>query len=168
MYALNADRGAMLVENGAADEVMDIPHHGPEWFASLRQQAISLRGSDHNMFTTHVDAAKGHRTAWVERPAVEWLNAQIHFANWTAVTIAVLPPVRIGDWATANGVEVSKNYEREDREGGLMALGGALPGIAREQLMALPASHWDKLRSELTYESWAEKTLAAEQAMLRR
>ena len=49
-----------------------------------------------------------------------------------------------------------------------MALGGALPGVAREQLMALPASDWEKLRSELTYESWAEKTLAAEQAAVRR
>jgi len=168
MYALNADRGAMLVENGAADEVMDIPHHGPEWFASIRAQAIALRGSDRNLFTTHVDAAKGHRTAWVERPAVEWLNEQIHFANWTAATIAAMPAVRIGDWAKANGVEFSKNYEREDREGGLMALGGALPGVAREQLKALPAGDWEKLRSELTYESWAEKTLAAEQAAVRR
>jgi hypothetical protein len=80
----------------------------------------------------------------------------------------VTPPVRIGDWAKANAVEIPKNYQREDREGGLMALGGALPGIAREQLMALPAEDWEKLRSELTYESWAEKTLAAEQAAARR
>lgn len=168
IYALNADRGAMLVENGAVDEVMDIPHHGPEWFLSIRQQAIGLRGSDSNIFTTHVDEGRGHRPAWVERAGVVWLNEQIHFANWTAATIAVTPPVRIGDWAKANAVEIPKNYQREDREGGLMALGGALPGIAREQLMALPAEDWEKLRSELTYESWAEKTLAAEQAAARR
>jgi dienelactone hydrolase len=168
MYALNADRGPMLVENGSADEVMDIPHHTPEWFAAIRQQAIALRGSDRNIFITHVDDAKGHRTAWVERPAVEWINQQIHFANWNAATIAVLPAVRIGDWAKVNAVEFSKNYERDDREGGLMALGGALPAIARDQLMVLPAADWEKLRTELTYESWAEKTLAAEQASLRK
>lgn len=168
IYALNADRGAMLVENGAVDEVMDIPHHGPEWFDRVRQQAIGLRVSDRNLFTTHVDEGRGHRPAWVERAGVVWLNEQIHFANWTAATIAVMPPVRIGDWATANAVEIPKNYQREDREGGLMALGGALPGIAREQLMALPASDWEKLRGELTYESWAEKTLAAEQGTARR
>ncbi len=168
IYALNADRGAMLVENGAVDEVMDIPHHGPEWFDRVRQQAIGLRGSDRNMFTTHVDEGRGHRPAWVERAGVEWINEQIHFANWTAATIADLAPVRIGDWAKANAVEIPKNYQREDREGGLMALGGALPGIARERLMVLPAGDWEKLRSELTYESWAEKTLAAEQAEARR
>jgi dienelactone hydrolase len=168
MYALNVDRGPMLVENGSADEVMDIPHHTPEWFAAIRQQAIALRGSDRNIFITHVDDAKGHRTAWVERPAVEWINQQIHFANWNAATIAVLPAVRIGDWAKVNAVEFSKNYERDDREGGLMALGGALPAIARDQLMVLPAADWEKLRTELTYESWAEKTLAAEQASLRK
>ena len=143
----------MLVENGAVDEVMDIPHHGPEWFLSIRQQAIALRGSDRSMFTTHVDEGRGHRPAWVERTGVVWLNEQIHFANWTAATIEVTLPVRIGDWAKANAVEIPKNYQREDREGGLMAL---------------PAEDWEKLRSELTYESWAEKTLAAEQAAARR
>jgi len=167
IYALNADRGAMLVENGSADEVMDIPHRGPEWFEGLRQQAIALRKSDRNLFTTHVDAGEGHRPAWVERAGVLWLNQQIHFANWNAAAIASRPAIRIGDWAKANSVEIPVNYQRPDREGGLMALGGALPAIQREQLMALPAGDWEKLRAQLTYESWAEKTLAAERAAAR-
>jgi dienelactone hydrolase len=162
IYALNADRGAMLVENGSADEVMDIPHRGPEWFASLKAQAIALRKTDRNIFTTHVDAGKGHRPAWVERAGVLWLNEQIHFANWNAATIANRPEIRIGEWAKANGVWIPTNYQRNDREGGLMALGGALPGIERDRLMVLPESDWEKLRTQLTYESWADKTLAAE------
>jgi hypothetical protein len=163
IYALNADRGAMLVENGSEDEVMDIPHRGPEWFVSLKAQAIALRKTDRNIFTTHVDAGQGHRPAWVERAGVLWLNQQIHFANWSAATIASRPVIRIGDWAKANGVAIPTNYQRQDREGGLMALGGSLPGIERDRLMALPASDWERLRAQLTYESWAEKTLAAEQ-----
>jgi dienelactone hydrolase len=164
IYALNADRGAMLVENGSADTVMDIPHHGPEWFAGLREQARALRNSDRNLFTTHVDQDRSHRPAWVERAGVLWLDEQIHFANWDAAQIAAMPAVRIGDWAKTNGVPVSKNFQREDREGGLMALGEAVPGVARDQLMVLPAGDWEKHRTELVYESWAEKTLAAEKA----
>jgi dienelactone hydrolase len=167
IYALNADRGPMLVENGSEDEVMDIPHRGPEWFAGLRAQAIALRKSDRDIFTTHVDAGRGHRPAWVERTGALWLNQKIHFANWNAAAIAKRPETRIGDWATANGVFIPKNYQREDREGGLRALGGSLPGVERDQLMALPAADWEKLRAQLTYESWAEKTLAAEQAAAR-
>ena len=168
IYALNADRGAMLVENGSADEVMDIPHRGPEWFADLRERAIALRKTDRNLFTTHVDATMGHRPAWVERAGVLWLNDQIHFANWNTSAIAEMPVTRIGDWAKANGVEIPTNYQRNDREAGLMALGGALPRIERDQLMVLSASDWEKLHTELTYESWAEKTLAAEQAATRK
>jgi len=139
IYALNADRGAMLVENGSADEVMDIPHRGPEWFADLRERAIALRKTDRNLFTTHVDATMGHRPAWVERAGVLWLNDQIHFANWNTSAIAEMPVTRIGDWAKANGVEIPTNYQRNDREAGLMALGGALPRIERDQLMVLSA-----------------------------
>ena len=161
IYALNADRGPMLVENGAVDEVMDIPHRSPAWFEGLRQQAIALRQSDRNIFTTHVDAGRGHRPAWIERTGVLWLDEQIHFANWTASSIAKRKTTRIGDWALTQDVSIAKNYQREDREGGLMALGKKIPGVKREELMVLPASDWEKLRSELIYESWADRTLAA-------
>jgi dienelactone hydrolase len=164
IYALNAERGPMLVENGSADEVMDIPHRPPQWFAGLRAQAVALRGTDKDMFTTHVDANMGHRTAWVERPGFLWLSEQIHFANWSSAAIAGRPAVRVLDWAAANGVAITKNYERADREGGLMGLGGDLPGIARDQLMVLPQAEWERHKDELTYEGWAAKTMAAEVA----
>jgi dienelactone hydrolase len=164
IYALNAERGPMLVENGSADEVMDIPHRGPEWFEGLREQAIALRGSDKNMFTTHVDANMGHRPAWVERTGFLWLSEQIHFANWSSAEISARPAVKVGEWAAANGVAIAKNYQRDDREGGLMGLGGDLPGIERDQLMVLPESEWERHKTELTYEGWAAKTMSAEKA----
>ncbi len=166
LYALNAQRGPMLVENGSMDTVMDIPHRGPEWFEAMRAQAVALDkangGTAANMFTTHVDAGKSHRTAWVERYGVEWLNEQIHFANWSAATIAREPTTHVSEWIKADHVDISDGYLREDREGGLMALGTGFPGIAREQLNVLPAEEWSKLEDQLTYESWAAKTLEAE------
>ena len=169
LYALNAERGPMLVENGSMDTVMDIPHRTPEWFAAMREQAVTLDkangGSAANMFTTHVDDGKSHRTAWVERYGVNWLNDQIHFANWSSADIAKMPTTHILDWMTANNVDITKGYVREDRETGLIALGTGYPGLSREQLTVLPDADWQKMKAEFTYESWAEKTMAAERAM---
>ena len=157
LYTLNADRGPMLVENGSQDEVMDIPHRTPEWFANLRAQAVALHGGEQNMFTTHVDPGKSHRTAWVERPGVTWLNQQIHFAIWTPAEIAAMPTTHVSTWALANNVDITKNYIAENREGGLDALGTGLPGIQREDLMVLPQADWERLKDQLTYEAWAAK-----------
>ena len=168
LYVLNAERGPMLVENGSNDTVMDIPHRTPEWFAAMRVQAVALDkangGSVANMFTTHVDENKSHRTAWVERYAVNWLNDQIHFADWNAALIARMPTTHIADWITAQNIpwSISNGYMREDREGGLEALGTGYPGIARDQLNVLPEADWTRLKDDLIYESWAEKTMAAE------
>jgi hypothetical protein len=137
LYALNAERGPMLVENGSMDTVMDIPHRTPEWFAALHDQTAALLQSigapATNLFTTHVDPGKSHRTAWVERPAVAWLNDQLHFANWTAAQIAAMPTTRIAAWIAAQNIpwSISNGYLREDREGGLDALGTGFPGIPR-------------------------------------
>jgi dienelactone hydrolase len=169
LYALNAQRGPMLVENGSMDTVMDIPHRTPEWFAAMRDQATALDkangGTAANMFTTHVDDGKSHRTAWVERYAVNWLNDQIHFANWTADDIAKMPTTHIADWITTNNIpwSITNGYMREDREGGLIALGTGYPGIARDQMTVLPDADWQKLKPELIYENWAAKVVAAEQ-----
>lgn len=164
IYALNADRGPMLVENGSEDDVMDIPHRGPEWFDSIRRQAIALHGSDHWMFTTHVDPGKRHRTAWVERPGVTWLNEQLHFALWTPAQIAAMPTTHVSEWIKANHVDISEYYLAENREGGLDALGRGLPGIPRSDLMVLPEADWQRLQDQLLYEAWSAKTAKAEQS----
>jgi dienelactone hydrolase len=173
LYALNAERGPMLVENGSMDTVMDIPHRTPEWFAAMRDLAMKTylaaggnpaRGAA-DMFTTHVDEGKSHRTAWVERYAVTWLNDQIHFANWTDAEIAKMPTTHIADWIAAQNIpwSISNGYMRDDREGGLDALGTGLPGIPRDQLNVLPEADWQRLKGELIYDCWAEKIVAGEQ-----
>jgi hypothetical protein len=165
LYALNAARGPMFVMNGDADSVMDMEHHPPAWFDSVRVRVIALRGTDKNVFTTILYPGISHRTSWVNRDGVEWLNQQLHFPNWTTAQIASAPTTHISTWAKANNVDIAPNYIREDREGGLDALGTNLPGLTREQLTVLPDPEWQKLKDRLTYEAWARKTMAAEQEM---
>lgn len=164
LYALNAARGPMLVMNGNADTVMDMAHHGPDWFESVRQRAIALRGTDKDMFTAIRYPGISHRTSWVNRDGVAWLGKQIHFANWNDADIASAPLTHISTWARENRVDIAASYMREDREGGLDAVGTGLPGIKREDLMVLPDRDWQAMKDRLTYESWAEKTMAAQTA----
>jgi hypothetical protein len=57
-------------------------------------------------------------------------------------------------------VDITPNYMREDREGGLDALGTGFPGIRREDLMLLPEGDWLTLSSRLTYEGWVRAVKA--------
>jgi dienelactone hydrolase len=168
LYALNAERGPMLVMNGSNDTVMDMAHHPPAWFAEVRGRALALVGpaspAAKNMFTTIVFPNISHRPSWVERSGVAWLNEQIHFAVWDARTIANQPTTHIGDWIQHNGVYLAPDYTVEDREAGLNALGSGFPGIKREDLMVLPAGAWEENKGRLVYESWAAKTKEAEAA----
>ena len=167
LYDLNADRGPMFLMNGLADTVMKIPEYGPEWFANVRKRAVALRGTDKDMFTTVFYPGISHRTSWVNRDGMEWLEKQIHFANWTENYIATAPVTHISTWAKSNGVYISKNYIGEDREGGLDALGTGFPGIKRADLMVLPDAVWSTNKDRLTYEAWAAKTMAAEERAAR-
>lgn len=167
LYALNADRGPMFVMNGLADTVMDIPRYGPDWFAEMRARAVALRGTDKDMFTTVFYPGISHRTSWVNRDGMEWLEKQIHFSNWTAKDIAASPVTHVSTWAKANDVSITKTYMRGDREGGLDALGTGFPGIKRTDLMVLPDAEWTANKNRLIYEAWAAKTMAAEQRAAR-
>jgi pimeloyl-ACP methyl ester carboxylesterase len=164
LYALNADRGPTFVMNGLADTVMDIPHHGPDWFNDTRARAVALRDTDKDMFTTVFYPGVSHRPSWVDRDGVAWLNSQIHFANWTAKDIAAAPVTHIGSWAKENDVYLAKGSAREDREGGVNALGAGFPGISRADLMVLPEKEWAAEKDRLTYEAWAAKAMAAEES----
>ena len=152
----------MFVVNGSQDTVMDIPHRGPEWFERIREKALALGGPKKTMFTTHVDAGMSHRTAWVERPSVAWLNEQIHFANWSAKDIEAMPTTHVSQWVTENHADISKGYIREDREGGLQALGTGYPSPSREQLTVVPYQEWVRMKDRLTYEGWVEKVMGKE------
>ncbi|HEY0307928.1 MAG TPA: alpha/beta fold hydrolase [Acidobacteriaceae bacterium] len=159
LWTLNADRGPSLVMNGLQDTVMDIPHFGPDWFASLRQQVIALHGSEQNVFSTVFYPAVSHRPSWVNRDGFLWLDEQIHFANWSHAEIESAPLTHIGEWLKANDVFIAKNYAPEDREGGLMAVGTDVPGVKRGELTVLPAKDWEKLKDKLTYEAWSAKVM---------
>lgn len=162
LMALNASRGPMLVMNGAADKVMDIPRHDAAWFAALRERAVAVRGTEKDMFTTVFFPGIDHRTSWVDREGVAWLGKELHFANWDAKAIANAPLTHVSEWAKENGVDIAKAYRREEREGGLMAVGTGIPGVTREELMVLPEKDWERLETSLTYEAWAAKMKAAE------
>ncbi len=171
LYALNAERGPMLIMNGSEDSVMDIAHHPPTWFSQVRDRALALVGTQspaaRNMFTTIVYPGISHRTSWVDRQGVAWLNDQIHFAIWNEKTIASERTTHIGTWIAANNVYLAKAFAREDREAGLDALGVHFPALQREDLMALPPDDWQRNRGRLVYEVWAEKTKAAEAQAVR-
>ncbi len=170
LYALNAERGPMLIMNGSDDTVMDIPNHPPGWFVQVRDRALALVGvhtqAARNLFTTIFYPGINHRPSWVDRQGVAWLNAQIHFAVWNASTITSEPTTHIGQWVVADHVFLARGVAREDREAGLNALGVDLPGIEREDLMVLPQSDWLRYKDRLTYAAWADKTRAAEASAL--
>ncbi|MDE3103936.1 MAG: alpha/beta fold hydrolase [Acidobacteriota bacterium] len=166
LYALNAERGPMLVMNGSGDTVMDMEHHPPAWFDQVRARAIALRGTNKNIFVNILYPGISHRTSWVNRDGVLWLEDQLHFALWSRSQILAAPVTHISTWAKANDVDITRSYMREDREGGLDAVGSGFPGIPRKDLMVLPDAEWSALQDRLTYESWAAKTMAAERAMV--
>ncbi len=164
LYTLNADRGPMLVMNGDADTVMRMSEHPPAWFAAVRSRAVALHGSDKDMFTTILYPGISHRTSWVDLDGVLWLDQQIHFALWTDAEIRSAGTTHVSTWIRANHVDISPNYIREDREGGIDAVGTGFPAIPREELMVLPDGEWKKEESVLTYRSWAEKMKRADGA----
>jgi len=165
LYALNAERGPMLVMNGLADTVMDIPHHPPSWFDDVRGRAVAIRGTDQNVFTTVFYPGVSHRPSWVNRDGAEWLEKNLHFAIWTEQGIQKMPVTKVVTCAQETGVPIGKNESRDDREGGIDALAANLPGIQRQDLMVLPEADWQSLKDQLTYEAWAAKASAAEAAM---
>ena len=171
LYYLNAERGPMYAMNGQADSVMDIAHHDAAWFDAMHARLMSECGSGRqpacaNVFTDIIYPGISHRPSWVNRDGVEWLNAQLHFAFWdTDKKIEAQGTTHVSEWITANHVDISPNYFREDREGGLQAVGTGLPGIARADLMVLPEADWQRMKEQLTYEGWGAKTMAEEKKM---
>ncbi len=162
LFALNQQRGATLLINGLADRVVDIPHHGPDFFDGLRASAIALSGTKKNAFETIFLPGVGHRPSWVTRPAALWLQAQLHFPAWDEAAIRALPETRIADWAAKNGVTVDRNAMREEAEGGTPALLTDVPAPPAAQLDALSAEQWNEQRERLIYDTWVTRALEEE------
>jgi dienelactone hydrolase len=150
LYKLHA---ATLVWNGSADDVVAMPKVGAGFFEDLRKRA-------NNHFEFGFTAGGGHRPYFVTRPAAAWLAQKLGFANWTADAIAKMPETHISEWAAANHVAMDSQYATELREGGTMALGSGVPGVAHELLNALPPERWQKEKEKYVYETWVKEARA--------
>ena len=164
IYTLNARRGPTFIMNGTNDTVVAIPQHGQQFFDDLRKRVIAMNGSEKNVFQTWFDPGASHRPAWVLKTAAEWLNSVLHFPGWTPEQIAKLPIVRIGDWAAANGVHLSKSDMRQDRAAGLEAIDVGVPRLVPQLLSVLPMNEWQKEKDRFAYSSWARKAIADAEA----
>ena len=158
LYALNADRGPMFLMNGDQDSVVHLTDYSPAWFDDMRHRAAVLHGSEDGLFTTVRYPGVSHRTSWVNIDGILWLNHQLHFSLWNDDAIRAAETTHISSWIKANNVAISPNYIREDREGGIDAVGSGFPGIRRDDLMVFATEGWKASENQLTYESWAAKT----------
>lgn len=163
LYALNAARGPLYVMNGESDTVMKMADHPQPWFDAVRARAIALNGNDRNMFTNIMYPGISHRTSWVDLDGMLWLNQQLHFALWDERAIRAAGTTHISTWIKANNVDISPTYFREDREGGLDAVGQGFPTISRKDLMVLPDDEWEREKNVLIYDAWAERARALEE-----
>ncbi len=163
LYALNADRGPMLLMNGDRDSVVYVTEYSAQWFDDVRNRAAKLRGTDKGLFTAIRYPGISHRTSWVDLDGMLWLNKQLHFGLWSDADIRDAGTTHISTWIAANHVAISRSYLREDREGGLDAVGTEFPGIQRSGLMVFTPDEWKMNEDRLTYEAWAQKTLRVEE-----
>ncbi len=158
IYALNAKRGPTLVINGSDDEVVDIPHHGRDWFEQLHKRATELLGNSKDVFEFDFVPGGGHRPYFVTKAGALWLEEKLKFPNWTRKQIEAMPETDIGEWAAKNGILIGSGGHNE---GGTMALGDNVPAVNRDQLHALPEVVWDAEFSDYIYETWVERAEAA-------
>lgn len=161
IYALHAERGATLIINGTADDVVALPATGPPFFDNLRRRTIALRGNDHNVFDVVFIPGGGHRPYFLTRPAALWLEKHLQFPFWTAASISRMPQTHIMEWAERNGVTIEKLYATELREGGTQALGGHIPAVRHDLMDALPRDQWERDKDAYIYETWIKNAKAA-------
>jgi dienelactone hydrolase len=164
LYALRAKAGPTLVLNGDQDSLITKFNEKESFFEALRPRIAAITGSQTNLPETIWFPGAGHRPSWVTKSSALWLNQQLHFPNWTDVQISSFATIRAADWAAKTGVRISKGYQIEQKEGGVLALDLNLPGLTREQLSAVPEEDWQKNHTLYTLEGWAPKALAADHA----
>jgi dienelactone hydrolase len=160
IFALQAKHGPTLIWNGTADKVVDILHHGPDFFKQLREKTADLLGSDKHVFEFGFTPNGGHRPYFVTKPVALWLEKTLNFPNWSADQIESMPETHISEWAARNGV-VAPSLKNETGEGGTLALGNDIPAVNRDRLHALPESVWSAERERYVYETWVEHAKAA-------
>jgi len=161
IYALNAKRGPTLVFNGSADEVVDIPRHGQDFFDSLRARTVAELGSSKNVFDFGFAPGGGHRPYFLTKPVALWLEDKLKFPNWTRKQIEAMPETHVSAWAVKNRLKAEITPSYEHREGGTMALGVNIPAVPRDDLRAIPEVVWNSRKENYVYESWVERAKSA-------
>ena len=161
LFALNAKRGPTLVINGQADDVVDIVHHGADWFEQLRKQTAEELGSSKDIFDAEFQAGGGHRPYFLTKRAALWLDDKLKFPNWSKKQIASLPETRVSDWALKNHLVSGVSHGYALHEGGTVALGDNIPAVPRDELHAIPDAVWQSDADTYIYETWVERAKAA-------
>jgi dienelactone hydrolase len=155
IFALAAQHAAVLIHNGSADEVVNIPTHGEAFFHDMRDRTAKLLGPDsRKVFEYSFTPDGGHRPYFITRPVAEWFNKQLAFPNWDAISH---DETHISEWATKNNVPMDKMYATEHREGGAIALGRNIPYIPHDKLNVLPESEWQTQKQNFILETWLER-----------
>ncbi len=162
IYALHAERGPLLIWNGRADTVVNMPKTQDAFFDDLRSRVVALRGGKAaGVFEYGFTPAGSHRPYFLTRPVVWWLERQLDFPGWDEAAILALPETHILEWALAAGVKMDRLYFTEEREGGTRAIGAEVPGLSRETLSVFTPAEWAQARGELTFEVWTTRARAA-------
>jgi dienelactone hydrolase len=160
IYALHAKRGPTLVINGGADEVVDITHHGQDFFEDLRRRAIREAGGSKDIFDFSFIQGGGHRPYFITKPAALWLEERLKFPNWTRKEIQGMPETHIAEWAAKNKIN-APSLSDERNEGGTLALGNDVPAVPRDELYAVPEAVWESQQESYVYETWVDHARAA-------
>lgn len=168
IYTLNARRGVTFIINGTNDTVVDIPHHGPQFFEDLRQRVIALNGGERGVFTTYFDPGASHRPSWMTKVAAEWLDRDnLKFPGWPegkVDTISGLPVISMREWAAKAGYALGKSSGRGDRDAGIQMISAPVPLLTADQLDVLSAEAWERRKAEFVYSSWVSRAEAAASA----
>lgn len=161
LYALHAARGPTLVWNGRADNVVNTPNTLEPFFDDLRARVAVLHGSKDGVLEYGFTDGGGHRPYWLTRPAAAWLARQLAFPRWPEAVVRTLPETHISEWVKQTGYVADNLYATEEREGGTLALGTDVPGIAREQLSVFSVAEWPEAKKDTMFATWTERASAA-------
>ncbi len=166
LYAHIAQTTSTLIMNGTQDGLITKFNEQEPWFADLRHRIRDVQPAHaKNLPETYFDPDAGHRPAFAERRAALWLNRQLHFPRWTEAQIEAFPLTTAHAWASARGVRIAPQYDNTLQEGGVPILDLHLPGVARQQLTAVPLDVWTRDKDQFAWESWKAHALAAEKEL---
>ncbi|MFB3828999.1 MAG: alpha/beta hydrolase family protein [Bryobacteraceae bacterium] len=156
IYALHASRGPTLTYNGLQDQTVSITKQGPDFFADMHRRAARVHGSERGLFEYQFTNG-AHRPYFVTRPVALWLERKLDFPNWTEADIEAMPVTHISEWANRTGVTLDRLYASEEREGGTLAIGAALPVPSRQDLSVFTPAQWEREKDRLIYEAWVKR-----------